>query len=337
MKIIFAALICAAAARAQAVDPAAAALRKAEKTPAAARAIDGLRKDASSDGGSKEVFAALFDVQARAALEKRLAPGDSDGALRAELEILAKAATDPAKARAAAGAIDDKDLDGGRPGGPVDEPEGFSQNGAVDAGAVSAGGRTSPAFKASGEVDYKKGPYEAGLEFSGLVAPNGGRNPGVYSLDASLQRKLGDSKNFVFAEAEGERDELLGVSFSRSLRVGLGRDIVDDARQTLTATVSAGPNVEGTFAGTDRFISPAIGVDYAFHLNPALTFVEKLEGEFNAKDHADIEYASVTALVWKLSEKLSVQAVYDLKGRTEQVYGYAKSRATKLIGLHYDF
>jgi hypothetical protein len=338
MKLAVAFLLCAGLAAAQtqaAPDPVAASLRRAEKL-APPRAVERLRQEAAGDRGSAEVFAALSDPDARAELSKRLSSADADGSLRAELEALAKAAPKPSRAREAAESITVQSLDG-RPGGPVEEPEGFSGKTDVYAGSIGAGGRRAPTLEAHGTAGYKNGPWEGELEVSGLVAPYGGSVPGVYSLGVGVQRKLGDTSNFAFAEAEAERDELLGVSFSRSLRVGLGRDLIDSARQALTLAVGIGPNVEGKFDGTERFLSPSLGVDYTLHLTPVVSLVQKVEAEFNASTPSDIELSSVTSAVWKLSEKLSVQLTHSYKGRTEQVPGYAQSRSSDLIGLHYDF
>jgi hypothetical protein len=335
-------LLCAGLASAQtASDPAAAVLRRASKV-SETKAIEGLRHDASTDPAAAEIFSSLRDTGARAELAARLEKSDADGSLRAELEALAKAMPNLDRAHKTADSIDEKglsgeDASGARPGGPVDEPEGFSGNTDVYAGAIRAGRQGGPTLEAHGQASYKKGPWEGELEASGLIAPYGGRVPGVYNLGVGVQRKIDDTSNFVFVEGEAERDELLGVSFSRSIRAGVGRDVIDSARQALTLAVSVGPNVEGTFAGTDHFISPAMSADYTLHLNPAWSVVQKLEAEFNAKDTKDIELSSVTSVVWKLSEKLSAQITHSYKGRTEDVPGYAKSRSSNLIGLHYDF
>ena len=329
-------------------DPSADALRSAQ-TVSVPQALEKLRDDAATDPGAAEVLKAVSEPTELAALVARLTPIDADGSLRAELDRLTKTSAGSAptptpglvgpnlaKARKAADSITDKDFDGAHHDAD-DDPEGFSQQVELNAGQMSAGRLRAPMFDVRAGLGYKNGPWDSDFAVEGLVAPNGGHAPGVYTLETGVSRRIGDTKNSVFLEGNLERDDLLGVRLSQSLRAGLSRDFIDSARQALTLAVAVGPNIEGTAAGTDHFISPSASLDYTLHLNPFWSVVQKVETEFNASDWHDIELSSVTSLVWKVSKKLSVEAAYALKSRTEQVPGYAQSRSSPMIKLHLDF
>lgn len=221
--------------------------------------------------------------------------------------------------------------------GGLDEPEkdGVETRLEASGGGLRAGGRRVPAVGASGHVEAKKGAWEAEADGEGTWAR--GMNGGVlgnYSLEAGVSRQLPGSKAKVILEGELERDEFLGVSGARALRAGVEAPVIDHGKHELDVAVGVGPNREAHMGGeVERFISPAVALEYTLKLTSQLKLGERLEGEFNAKDRSDIEFKSVTDAVWTLSSKWALRLSHTFKMRTQAIDGHPGERAYTLLGV----
>lgn len=268
----------------------------------------------------------------QAGVQAFLAPADGDGSLRADFIRLAPIGLKDASKKI--GDVTAQDFGGGTD--DLDK-DGFEHRTEVYGGGAKFGLSFAPAAGVAHETEFKHGPWGAGAEFEGTFSPGANPMPATFSLGVSGTRDIGKSPVFALVDFDFDHDSYLGAQ-GTALRAGAGVRALDSKKQELTVSLGIGPNVEAKFNGeTERFISPAVAVEYAYKLADGFKFVESLEGEFNAVHHSDIEFKAVTSGVWDLSKKLAVKASHTLKMRTEQVEGYAAERSFATLGFVWNY
>jgi hypothetical protein len=301
--------------------------------PSAAEASLRSRAD-SGDDRARELLTALRARASAAALGDRLAPLDTDGALRYELRSISAALgaarrgaavlADAEKAAAPRGEADAND----------DDNPGWSNEAAAFAGTTGASGRRLPASGLADEARHVKGPWKTTFDAEALFASDGKGTASQADLGAETTRELPFPRLRAFAGAELHHDDLLGIRHDASVTAGIEGDAYQSKRQTLTLGVGVGAGQEHHADGTsERHPILLTQFEYDLKLSAHAAFSQFIDFEQNPLEKGDYETSSMTSFVYRLSRTCSLRLVQDLSRRGQPVPGYAPQRSQTLLGL----
>jgi len=168
----------------------------------------------------------------------------------------------------------------------------------------------------SGKINYERKHGEWGQSYSLEGVNSRSKNSPADSIERYLgfaqgMRYLNGAEHYLFTKLQIEKDLSSAYDYILSPTFGYGRTLLKDQRQSLVAEAGIGGQyLKNRGGGSDFEGLATLAAEYRLKVNEAVNFEQDISFEF-AESLRTLR--SRTAVIAKLSDKISGQVSYDLK------------------------
>lgn len=191
---------------------------------------------------------------------------------------------------------------------------------------VKASGNTE-SETLSGKSRYTKDWTQAGLELEGggLGSSSDGETMAEQYFASEKVSWKWSERNFVFERFRWDKDRFAGIDHRYDSSIGVGREIVQTVRQTLSAEVGGGYIKEDRLGSPNEdFASGRAAFRYSLKLSPTSDVFQMAEYISNLEDGDDYRVNTETGLVASINTFLSLKTAYQWKRVNKPPDGFEK-------------
>jgi putative salt-induced outer membrane protein YdiY len=218
--------------------------------------------------------------------------------------------------------------------GAEDKPKKPWKN-VTEASMVSANGNTKSttyAAKNTYNYDWKKTALEL---IAGALGSSskGSTTAEQYFASEKLSYKLSD-RNYAFEKFAWDKDRFAGIKNRYDTSVGLGRELLKNDRDLLTAELGGGFVSEERRPGPKNdFASGRAYSKYTHIFTPTATFNQDAEYLHNFEDADDFRTKAETSLISALSANFSLKVGYVWKHVGKPPVGFSRNDTITSVAL----
>lgn len=191
---------------------------------------------------------------------------------------------------------------------------------------VDAGGNTEAAtLSTKGKLAYegKKNGWELEAGALGSSGKEGTTAEQYFATEKLLRKK--DERNYVFERLKWDKDRFAGIRNRLDGTVGVGRKILDKAKDELTVEIGPGYiHEERIGSPTNSFVSARIYSKYTRTLSETASFTQDAEYVASLERAEDYRASTETALTAALNSHLSLKTSFRWKRSNAPPSGFVK-------------